>query len=118
MLHYLGLYTCLMTAILTIPLDYYASFVKAHVYGFSNQSLGRWLNHHLIDTGVWTLIGIVIVWILYGVIRKSPRRWWLYLGILTFPLLTFSQLVEPIWIAPLFNKFGPIKNKHLEQKIL
>lgn len=108
----------LITAMLTLPLDYYASFIRPHVYGLSNQSLGRWFNQYLIGTGISSLMGIVIIWILYGVIRKSPRRWWLYFGVLTFPLIVFLVIVQPIWIAPLFNKFGPMENKQLEQKIL
>ena len=108
----------LITAILTLPLDYYTSFMRPHAYGLSNQTLGRWFNHYLIGTGISTIMGIIVVWILYGVIRKSPRRWWLYFGILTFPLIVFLVVIQPIWIAPLFNKFGPMKNKQLEQKIL
>ncbi len=108
----------IITAILTLPLDYYLSFLRPHAFGLSNQTLGRWLNHYLIGTGISTVIGIIIVWILYAVIRNSPKRWWLYFGILTFPLLVFMIIVQPIWIAPLFNKFGSMKDKQLEQKIL
>lgn len=108
----------IITAILTLPLDYYASFIRPHVYGLSNQSLGRWFNQYLIGAGISTLMGIIVIWILYGIIRKSPRRWWLYFGILTFPLTVFLVIVQPIWVAPLFNKFEPMKDKQLEQKIL
>lgn len=108
----------IITAILTLPLDYYAGFIRPHQYGLSNQTLGRWLNHYLIGTGISTVMGLIVVWILYAVIRKSPRRWWLYFGILTFPLIVFLVIVQPIWVAPLFNKFGPMKDKQLEGKIL
>jgi len=27
---------------------------------------------------VEVVIGVLVIWILYAVIRKSPRRWWLY----------------------------------------
>lgn len=108
----------LITTILTLPLDYYTSFIRPHSYGMSNQTFGRWFNQYLIGTGISTLMGIIVVWILYGVIRKSPRRWWLYFGILTFPLIVFLVIVQPIWISPLFNKFGSMKDKQLEQKIL
>jgi Zn-dependent protease with chaperone function len=38
--------------------------------------------------------------------------------LLAIPFLTLSILVAPIWIDPLFNKFGPMQNKELETKIL
>jgi Zn-dependent protease with chaperone function len=51
-------------------------------------------------------------------LKKSPRRWWLYTGILAVPFLFFVTLISPIWISPLFNEFGPMKDKALEAQIL
>ena len=39
-------------------------------------------------------------------------------GLLAIPFLVLVILVQPVWIDPLFNKFGPMKNKALEAKIL
>lgn len=108
----------LIVAILSLPLDFYGGYVRPHAYGLSNQTIARWLNHYLTGTAITTVMGIVLVWIVYGIIRKSPRRWWLYFGLLNFPLAVLLVFVQPIWIAPLFNTFGPMKDKQLEQKIL
>jgi Zn-dependent protease with chaperone function len=108
----------LIVAILSLPLDFYGGYVRPHAYGLSNQTIARWLNHYLTGTAISTLMGIVLVWIVYGIIRKSPRRWWLYFGLLNFPLAIVLVFVQPTWIAPLFNTFGPMKDKQLEQKIL
>ena len=34
------------------------------------------------------------------------------------PFIVLANLVAPIWIAPLFNKFEPMQDKALEQQIL
>jgi len=34
------------------------------------------------------------------------------------PFMFLIMLVEPIWVEPLFNDFGPMKNKALEAKVL
>ena len=49
---------------------------------------------------------------------RSPKRWWVYTTLLSVPFLFAGMLIKPIWIDPLFNRFGPMKNKALEQKIL
>jgi Zn-dependent protease with chaperone function len=49
---------------------------------------------------------------------RSPRRWWLYTTMLYIPFLFATMLVVPIWIDPLFNQFGPMKDKALERRIL
>lgn len=108
----------LIVAILSLPLDFYGGYVRPHAYGLSNQTIARWLNQYLTGTAITTVMGIVLVWIVYGIIRKSPRLWWLYFGLLNFPLAILLVFVQPIWIAPLFNTFGPMKDKQVEQKIL
>jgi Zn-dependent protease with chaperone function len=64
------------------------------------------------------VIGFLFLWVPYLLLKKSPRRWWLYTGLLAIPFLILVILVQPVWIDPLFNKFGPMNNKDLEAKIL
>ena len=116
-----GLYALvflLIVVVLSLPLDFYSSYIRPHSYGMSQQSLGRFFQHFFIGTAVSTVIGIILIWILYGIIRKSPKRWWLYFGLLTFPLMVFLVVIQPIWIAPLFNTFRPMENVELKQQIL
>ncbi len=40
------------------------------------------------------------------------------MGLASVPLVVLLFLVTPIWIEPLFNKSGPMKDKALETKIL
>ena len=64
------------------------------------------------------VVGFALTWVPYLLLARSPRRWWLYTAILSVPFLFATMLVEPIWIDPLFNKFGPMKDKALERSIL
>src|SRR5258708_39650238 len=41
-------------------------------------------------------------------IRKSPRRWWLYSWLIVVPFFIFLIFLSPIVIDPLFNKFEPL----------
>jgi Zn-dependent protease with chaperone function len=67
---------------------------------------------------VGLIFGVLFLWIPYLLLNKSPRRWWLYTGLLAIPFIVLVSLVQPIWIDPLFNKFGPMKDKALEAEIL
>jgi len=53
----------------------------------------------------------LLAWILYAVIRRSPRRWWLYFWIISLPLLLFGIFISPYVIDPLFNKYEPLSTK-------
>ena len=47
-------------------------------------------------------------WILYGVLRRSPRRWWFYFWLALIPIVVFVLFIAPVWIEPLFNKYEPL----------
>ncbi|MFQ5737443.1 MAG: M48 family metallopeptidase [Acidobacteriota bacterium] len=117
----IGLYFIFFAVInfvLDLPLDYYQEFVRQHAYGLSNQTFNKWITDSLKSLLVGVVAGVLFLWVPYLLLKRSPRRWWLYTGILAVPFLFFLMLISPIWIAPLFNDFGPMKDKALEARIL
>ncbi len=108
----------LLTFVLGLPLAYYEGFVREHAYELSTQSLGKWFGDSLKNLAVGCIAGLLVIWIPYLLLRKSPRRWWLYSGLAAIPVVCFFVLLAPLWVDPLFNKFGPMKNKELETRIL
>jgi STE24 endopeptidase len=100
------------------PLNYYEGFIRQHAYGLSNQTFGKWFGDSLKSLLIGLVAGFLFLWILYLLLARSPRRWWLYTGLLSLPLIVLVVLITPLWIEPLFNDFGPMKNKELEAKIL
>jgi STE24 endopeptidase len=108
----------LVTAVIGLPLAYYAGYVRQHAYGLSNQSFERWISDWMRGVAV-TGIGLaVVLWVPYLLIRKSPRRWWLYAGLATIPIAALVLVITPVWVDPLFNDYGPMRDKALETRIL
>jgi len=114
---YFALFT-IVTSVITLPLTYYEEFVRQHDYGLSNQTLLKWWTDSLTTLAVTCVAGGLFLWVPYLLLRKSPRRWWLYTAAAAIPFIVVANLVAPIWIAPLFNKFEPMHDKALEARIL
>ena len=117
----IGIYVVMYLAlifVLDLPLSFYEGFVRLHAYGLSNQTWQKWLSDSVISLVIEMAVGFALAWIPYLLLARSPRRWWLYTALLSVPFLFIAMLVAPIWIDPLFNKYGPMKNPALEQKIL
>ena len=117
----IGIYVVLYLGIvylIDLPLSYYWGFARQHAYGLSNQTLAKWLTDSLMSTGVEMMAGFAFAWVPYLLLARAPRRWWLYTALLSVPFLLAIVLVKPIWIDPLFNHFGPMKDKALERSIL
>jgi STE24 endopeptidase len=108
----------LVTFVTDLPLSYYEGFVREHAYGLSNQAFGKWFGDSVKGLLVGCVAGFLFAWIPYLLLKKSPRRWWLYTGLAAVPFLFLLILVNPIWVDPLFNKFGPMKDQKLEANIL
>jgi len=51
------------------------------------------------------------IWVLYGAMRRSPRRWWFYFWLAAVPMVVFLMFIEPLVIEPLFFKFEPLAAK-------
>jgi Zn-dependent protease with chaperone function len=114
---YWVLFTIVTTA-LDLPRIYYEQFVRQHAYGLSNQTLGKWTSDQVANLGVTLVIGALFLWVPYLLLKKSPRRWWIYTSALAVPFIILIVLVQPVWIDPLFNRFGPMQDQTLEAEIL
>ncbi len=107
-----------ITFAIDLPRAYYEEFAREHAYGLSNQTFAKWFGDSITALLVSIVIGALFLWIPFRLLARSPRRWWLYTSLLSVPFLVLMIVVAPIWIEPLFNKFGPMKNKALEAHIL
>ncbi|WP_285767628.1 M48 family metallopeptidase [Peribacillus sp. SI8-4] len=87
-------------------------------YHISTQSFTSWMKDGIID--FWVNFGMmfIIVSVLYWLMRKSVKKWWLYAWMLSIPFTLFLMFVQPVLIDPLYNEFYPLKNKELETEIL
>jgi Zn-dependent protease with chaperone function len=107
-----------LTFLIDLPLAYYQGFVREHAYGLSNQTFAKWARDQVTGLLVGIVGGALFLWVPYLLLAKSPRRWWLYTGLAAIPFIVLAVLVQPIWIDPLFNSFGAMKDKALEADIL
>ena len=57
---------------------------------------------------------VLLAYLLYAVIRRSPRRWWFYFWLATLPIIVTVMYLEPMVIEPLFYRFEPLARTHPE----
>src|SRR5215469_579803 len=84
-----------------LPTGIYENWVSRQ-YGISVQSWGSWFWDWTKGELVSVIIGTILIWLLYGVIRKSPRRWWFYFWLVSLPILLLVLFLQPLIIDPLF----------------
>ena len=97
----------LIDGVLSLPWSAYASWWRQKQYGLTSQAFAGWLGENAIALVInAVLFGLFLV-ALYALIRKAPRTWWLWSGALTAVFFTVVQVLAPIYIQPIFNKYSP-----------
>jgi Zn-dependent protease with chaperone function len=113
-----GVLYLLLTFVIDLPIAFYAGFLRAHDYGLSNQSLIHWLANQLKALGVSLGLVACLLWVPYAIMRRYPRAWWAITAALNVPLVVSLVYLVPLYYDPLFNQFGPMRDKELEGQIL
>jgi len=97
-----------VSAILTLPWTLYEDWWREKSYGRTAQPIGDYLLQGGISIVITAIFGGIFLMLLYLLIRKAGRTWWLWSGALTAVVLAFAMLIAPILIEPLFNKYEPV----------
>lgn len=100
----------LTLGVLGLPTDIYGHSLSLK-YDQSVQGWGSWFWDWTKAQLIGIVIGIFLIWILYGIIRRSARRWWFYFWLATLPILVFLLFITPVVIQPLFFQFSPLEEK-------
>jgi STE24 endopeptidase len=103
--------------LIKIPFSLYNTFSLEKRFGFSNQTFALWIQDFIKSLLVNTLL---LGFLLYGIlwlVFALPEMWWLagWFFVLLFSI--FLLYLSPYVIEPLFNKFSPIENTSLEERI-
>ena len=108
----------ILAAVLGFPLAVYEGYFREHKYGLATQTFGPWMFDQLKGLLLGVVFGAVITMVLFGIVRRLPRTWWLWGALATVVFLTFAILIGPVYILPLFNKVTPLNDPALTQRIL
>lgn len=103
--------------LLTFPLRYF-SYNVSKDYHISVQPFKGWMKDSLIDFWVGCLFTFLTVLVIYFFIRKNKKKWWLYAWLISIPFTLFMYFIQPVVIDPLYNKFYPLQDHALKDKIL
>jgi len=97
----------LVLALLELPLTVWSHVVERR-FGLSVQGWGSFARDWALGQGLTLLLGTFLVWLLYVMLRRSPRRWWLWTWLAMMPVLLVIVFATPVVIEPLFFRFSPL----------
>ena len=116
-----ALYTLLFILFLSLadfPFTVYSGFVLEHRFQLSNETFAAWLKDYAKKMALSTGFTILLILGLYALIWNFPFHWWLaaWAG---YALVSYGLgKIFPVWIVPLFYKYGKVESEGLKKRIL
>lgn len=107
----------LIGAVLELPLTWVATFGVEARFGF-NRLTPRLFVTDLLREGVLTiLLGAPVLLTAIWMMQSLGTLWWLWAWGAWMLFNVFLLAVYPVWIAPLFNRFTPLPEGELRQRV-
>jgi STE24 endopeptidase len=108
----------IVSALIVLPWTIYTGWYREKQYDLMNLSLGAWLGEQAIGLAISTLFLAILLAIVFTLIRRMPRSWWIWsTGAITL-LIAIAVAVGPVFISPLFNDYKPMAAGPVRDKIL
>lgn len=104
----IGVVFLLLDAVLTFPLTLYQAWWRETQYGRTSQPLSDFLGQTAIATVLSALIGAVFFVLVYLLIRRAGRLWWLWSGGMAALFISALMLLLPVYVLPIFNDYEPL----------
>ena len=107
----------LVSSFIDLPFEYYKTFAIDEKFGFNKMTPAMFFSDLVKHSLVGIALGAPILFAALWLMQEAGEYWWLYLW-LTWSAFNLVMLaVYPTFIAPLFNKFAPLKDEALKQRI-
>jgi STE24 endopeptidase len=110
----------LVVAVITaveLPLALYRVFSIEERFGFNKMTLRLYFVDLAKSVLLAAAFGLPLAAAVLWVMERMGAWWWIYAWALWVAFNLFTLAVYPTWIAPLFNKFSPMEDKELRQRI-
>lgn len=97
----------IVEAALALPWSAYSDWWRERTYGLTSQAFTGWVAEWALLAGFSLLITVLLLSLVYALIRRAPRTWWIWSGGLTGLFVVFVVVLAPVFVMPLINTYEP-----------
>ncbi len=103
--------------LLDLPFTLYQTFVIEERFGFNKTRLTLWLQDFAKSLLLSALIGLPFITLVIWMMGATGAWWWLWVWGVWMGFNLLALLIYPTWIAPLFNKFQPLEDPQVKERV-
>lgn len=103
--------------LISVPFALYREFGVEKRFGFSNMTFKLWLSDAMKQTALSAGFGAALLAAVIAILTAFPKAWWIFVTAALFAFSLLLMVIYPLIIAPLFNRFTPLADGELKDKI-
>ncbi len=107
----------LILGLLDMPFSLWRTFVLEERFGFNRTTIGRFLTDILLQTLLAVVLGVPLLGVVLWLMDEAGTLWWLAAWVVWVGFMLTMTWIYPTLIAPLFNRFTPLDEGELKDRI-
>jgi STE24 endopeptidase len=104
-------------SMLALPFDWHAQFKLEERFGFNTATIKTWVLDRVKGFLLALLLGYPLLALVLKIIEWTGANWWLWAAGIVVVFQLLLMLIAPAVIMPLFNKFTPLAEGALRQRL-
>ena len=110
--------TGVVLSLVALPLDWYAQFKLEERFGFNTTTVGTWCLDRVKGFLLALALGYPLLVLILKIVRWTGGSWWLWAWACVMAFQLLMMVLAPVLILPLFNKFTPLPEGTLRDRLL
>ena len=107
----------LLLTVIEIPTSIYQTFVIEEKFGFNKSTVNQFIKDQFMHLGLGAAIGLPLLALILWIMDNVGPLWWLWAWAIIMSFSLLMSWLYPTVIAPLFNKFTPMEDGSLKDRI-
>jgi STE24 endopeptidase len=107
----------LIGGLIGLPLSLFQTFGIEQRFGFNNTTPKLWVSDMFKGLLVGMVLGLPILWLVLWLMQAGGTLWWIYTWAALVVYQLFVMWIAPNVIMPLFNKFTPLEDATLKERV-
>ncbi len=108
----------LASGVIAIPFDLYRTFGIEKRYGFNTMTFPLWVVDLLKNLAVSAILFGMLGGAFLSLLSIAPGSWWFWSWLLFAGFQLLMLWLYPVVIAPLFNRYEPIRDEALKEAVM
>jgi STE24 endopeptidase len=107
----------LIGGVIELPLSWFQTFRIEQRFGFNRMTIKLWVADGVKGTLVGAAIGLPLAALILWIMGASGGLWWLWAWGAWVAFNLVLLIIYPTLIAPIFNKFEPLRDETLAERV-